>query len=103
MFMSGLIDQHRDAIAALCRRYGVRRLDLFGSAARADFDPDKSDFDFFSEFDSDPNDLADRFFGLLEGLQAILDRKVDLVSSQDVHNPYFLQVANRDPVTLYAA
>jgi hypothetical protein len=38
------IAQHRADIAALCRRFGVRRLDVFGSAARgADFEPERSD------------------------------------------------------------
>jgi uncharacterized protein len=57
----------------------------------------------FFEFDSDETKLADRFFGLSEELERLLGRPIDLVSSQDIHNPYFLQVANRHRVTLYAA
>jgi uncharacterized protein len=98
-----LITQHREQIAALCRKYGVRKLELFGSAAREDFDAFQSDLDFFFEFDADPTALANRFFGLAEDLQQLLGRRVELVSSQDVHNPYFLQVANQHRVTLYAA
>ncbi len=81
----------------------MRKLELFGSAARGDFDTLQSDLDFFFEFDADPTALANRFFGLAEDLQLLLGRRVDLVSSQDVHNPYFLQVANQHRVTLYAA
>ena len=101
--MIQLLEQHRPEIAALCRKYGVRHLELFGSAARGNFDPAESDVDFFFEFDADPHRLADRFFGLMEDLQRLLGRKVDLVSSQDAKNPYFLQVANQHRVTLYAA
>jgi uncharacterized protein len=101
--MIELLEQNRQAIAALCRKYGVRRLEVFGSAARGDFDPAESDVDFFFEFDADPTAIADRFFGLAEDLEQLLGRKVDLVSSQDVRNPYFLQVANLHRVTLYAA
>ena len=101
--MIDLLAQHREAIADLCRKYGVRKLELFGSAASGDFDPARSDVDFFYEFDSDLTNLADRFFGLLEDLEALLGRKVDLVSSRDAKNPYFLQVANQHRVTLYAA
>jgi len=101
--MIPLLEQHREQIAGLCRKYGVSRLELFGSAARGDFDPAQSDIDFFFEFDSDPSRLADRFFGLSEDLERLLGRPVDLVSSRDVRNPYFLQVANRYRVTLYAA
>lgn len=43
--------RHREAIAALCRRHGVARLEVFGSAARGeDFDPARSDADFLVEF-----------------------------------------------------
>ena len=101
--MIDLISQHREQIAALCRKYGVRKLELFGSAAREDFDVADSDLDFFFEFDADPTALANRFFGLAEDLQELLGRRVDLVSSQDANNPYFLQVANQHRVTLYAA
>jgi len=97
------LNEHQAEIAALCRRYGVQKLELFGSAAREDFDPSRSDIDLFYEFDSDPSSLSDRFFGLLEDLERLLGRKVDLVSSRDVRNPYFLQVANRHRITLYAA
>lgn len=103
LLMIELVEQHRAQIAALCRKYGVRKLDLFGSAARGDFRPTDSDVDFFFEFDADPSRLADRFFGLAEDMEQLLGRKVDLVSSQDAHNPFFLQVANQYRVTLYAA
>ncbi len=101
--MIPLLEQHREQIAALCRKYGVRKLELFGSAARGDFEPARSDIDFFFEFDSDETKLADRYFGFMEDLEQLLGRSVDLVSSRDVHNPYFLQVANQHRVTLYAA
>jgi len=101
--MIPLIEQHCEQIATLCWKYGIRKLELFGSAARGDFDPAQSDIDFFFEFDSDPTKLADRFFGLSEDLERLLGQRVELVSSQDVHNPYFLQVANQHRVILYAA
>ena len=44
--MIDLIEQHRKALLELCRKYGVRRLDLIGSALRMDFDPSRSDLDF---------------------------------------------------------
>lgn len=101
--MIDLLEHNRQAIATLCRKYGVLKLEVFGSAARGDFDSAQSDVDFFFEFDPDPTAIADRFFGLAEDLERLLGRKVDLVSSQDVRNPYFLQVANQHRVTLYAA
>ena len=102
--MHPLVEQHRSQIEALCRKYGLKRLELFGSAASGNFDFDRSDLDFFYEFDSaDWKGMADRFFGLLEDLQSLFKRKVDLVSLKAATNPYFLESANRSRITLYAA
>jgi hypothetical protein len=102
--MVSLIEQHRDQIAALCRAYGLKRLELFGSAARSDFDSSASDVDFFYEFDRPTHPgLADRFFEFHRAMEQLLGTKVDLVSAADATNPYFLQSANRHRVTLYAA
>lgn len=102
--MIPLIEQHREQIADLCRLYGVKRLELFGSAASGHFDSTGSDVDFFYEFDlAVVDDLADRFFTFKERLEALLHRKVDLVSARHATNPYFLQEANRYRQTLYAA
>jgi len=99
-----LIEQHRAAIADLCRKHGVKKLELFGSAARGDFDPARSDVDFFYEFDEgDLSGIADRYFGLIEDLEKLLGIKADMVSAKDARNPYFLEVANRHRMTLYAA
>ena len=102
--MPPLIEQHRSAIASLCRRSRVTRLELFGSAARGDFDATTSDFDFFVEFE----DLGwegsfHRYMDLKLGLEDLLGRPVDLVELKAVTNPYFLEVATRHRELLYAA
>ena len=79
--MQAEIEEKREAFAALCRRYGVARLEVFGSAARGiDFDPKRSDFDFLVEFDqrSDLPPLK-QFFGFAEALEQLLGRSVNLV------------------------
>lgn len=102
--MLSLIEKHREQVAELCRLYGVRRLELFGSAARGDFDSARSDLDFLVEFlSNDWHGAADRWFGLQEGLESLFKRRVDLVSMSAVKNPYFIQVANQHKVPLYAA
>ncbi len=84
------IELHREELQALCRRFHVRRLDLFGSAARGDFDPEVSDIDFLVEFDREhPEALSfDTYFGLKEAFEALLGRPVDLVEPGAVRNPY---------------
>ena len=69
-------------LAALCRRFGVSRLDVFGSAARvSDFDAARSDIDLLVEFDR--ADLT-RFLDFRDALQALLTRPVDLVDRQAI-------------------
>ena len=102
--MLDLVEQHLPRLAELCQQYGVRRLDLFGSAARGAFDPSSSDLDFLVLFQSKSAlDPADRYFGLLEDLHALFGRKVDLVDVKGARNPYFMAEALKHRVMLYAA
>ncbi len=103
--MHALIEQHRDDIAKLCRRFGVRRLEVFGSAARGmDFDPAKSDADFLVSFKNDSARASfSRFFDLTEALQGLLGRPVDLVSPDALTNPYVVASVNRAREVIYGA
>jgi len=102
--MLDLLVQHRPEIAALCRQHGVRRLELFGSAARGGFDAATSDLDFFVEFrDLGLKDPSSQYFGLLHGLEDLLGREIDLVEREAVENRLFLEVADRHLDLLYAA
>jgi predicted nucleotidyltransferase len=102
--MLPLIEQHRLQIEALCQKYGVRRLELFGSAARADFDPTHSDLDFLVEFeDRELKGSSNLYFGLLHGLEDLLHRRIDLVERSAVENRHFLEVAQQHRELLYAA
>ncbi len=88
--MHAIVDTKRGAIEAIARRYGVRRLEVVGSAAREDdFDPEHSDVDFLVTFDTDA-DLAplEQFFGLKDALADLLGRPVDLIEAGAVTNPY---------------
>ena len=102
--MTTLIDRHRAEIEQLCRTYRVRRLDVFGSAVREDFDPSRSDVDFLVEFEPDPqSNTFHAYMDLREELARLLGRPVDLVMPSAIRNRYFrLEVeATREP--LYAA
>lgn len=102
--MHPAIATHRAGISAICRRYGIRRLEVFGSAARAvDFDPDSSDADFLVEFSPDVQPGLDTFFGAKAALEALLGRGVDLVEPGAVRNPYVLAGINRHREAIYAA
>jgi predicted nucleotidyltransferase len=99
------IAEHRGEIAALCRRYHVRRLELFGSAVRSDFDASRSDFDFIVEFDRDhPDALAfGTYLGLKEALEALLGRPIDLVEPGAIRNPYLKESIQRGREPVFEA
>jgi len=99
-----MIEQYREDIAELCRRYHVSRLELAGSAARADFDSARSDVDLLVEFAGDePAPALAEYFGLKEDLEALFGRPVDLIMSGAITNPYVRADIARTSVTLYAA
>lgn len=98
------IEQYRQELEALCHECGVERLALFGSAATGGFRANTSDLDFLVEFRTPlASGYADRYFGLLEGLQSIFKRPVDLVVESAIRNPYFREAVDRDKALLYAA
>ena len=98
------IESHRAEIAKLCAHFGVRRLELFGSAATGAFDPAHSDVDFLVEFDRGRRIGAlEQYFGLKEALEAVLGRPVDLVEDGASSNRYFLESMNKSRRLLYAA
>jgi hypothetical protein len=103
--MHPTIDRHRPEIVSVCRRYGVTRLELFGSAARGDdFDPGLSDADFLVEYDRS-SDLSplDRHFGFAEALSRALGRPVDLVEPGAVKNPFLRSAIERSKELIYAS
>ena len=102
--MNPALAQHRMELEGLCRRYGVRRLELFGSAAIGQDQPGASDLDFLVEFAPlSSGAYADAYFGLLESLERLFGQPVDLVVGSAIRNPYFLQAIERTKTLLYAA
>ena len=102
--MIPLIKHHRQALVELCRTYGVRQLELFGSAAEQNDVAAARDLDFLvichDRMDMGP---ADQYFGLLAELQRLFNRPVDLVCADVMQNPYFIREVNRTRNLLYAA
>ena len=99
--MIDLLTQNREAIAEHCRRLNVRRLEVFGSAVNGNFNPEKSDLDFLVEFGKHEHiDLLARYLDLAESLEAMFNRRVDLVTVASVQNPYFRASieASKEPV-----
>jgi uncharacterized protein len=102
--MLNLIEAHRAEIASLCRRYHVRRLDVFGSAARGtDFDPGRSDVDLLVSYvPGHRHDFA-AYQDLRDALTNLLGRPVDLVMENAVENPFIRAGIERSRLPVYAA
>ncbi len=102
--MVDVLRDKRQAIAELCERYGVARLDVFGSALRDDFRPGQSDIDLLVEFA--PHEgyaLVDAYFGLLDELRSLLGPEVDLVMVDAVKNRFIAADIAATKQLLYAA
>lgn len=101
--MNPEIVRHRATLERLCRRYHVRRLELFGSAATDRYRPGESDLDFLVEFEPlPPGTYADTYFGLLESLEQLFCAQVDLVVPSAIKNPYFRQSVEQNKTLVYA-
>ena len=103
--MIRLIEDNYEVLKKLCRKYRVRRLEVFGSALTGkNFDAETSDLDFLVEFQTlRQGEYADTYFGLLEALEGLFDRHVDLVMPRAIKNPCFLESINKNRKGLYAA
>lgn len=93
----------RVAIAELCSRYGVALLELFGSGTTDRWNAAESDVDFVVTFRQEHGmGLADRYLGLAEALEALLARRVDLITPASIRNPYFRDEVNASRTRVYA-
>lgn len=102
--MNSIMESKIDELKKLCAKYYVLRLELFGSAVSGDFDPQRSDLDFLVEFHRTIEmNAADQYFGLLEDLEKLFERRVDLVEAGAMRNPYFIRRVNESRALIYAA
>jgi len=85
-----LLAEQLEPLRELCRRYGVERLEVFGSAAKGTFDPASSDLDFIARFrDRRDPDYGDRFCDFADAAEKLFNRRVDLLTEKMIRNPYF--------------
>ena len=96
------IDRFRDEIQRCCSQLKVARLDLFGSGTTDEFS-NESDLDFLVSFLPGQADLLGKFLALKEQLERTLKRRVDLVSSKSVKNPFFQETIERTRKNVFAA
>jgi predicted nucleotidyltransferase len=92
----------REEIEAFCKKWRVREFSLFGSVLRDDFRED-SDVDVLVSFEEDPGislwDMAE----MVEELEAMFGRKVDLATKEGLRNPYRRHAILSAREVIYAA
>jgi predicted nucleotidyltransferase len=101
--MHPLIESNREAISKLCRQYGVRSLEVFGSILREDFDPQRSDVDVVVEFEPQAAASFTNYLRLKESLAALFGRPVDLVELRAVRNRRLRYYIEQSKAPVYAA
>jgi len=101
--MPPLIEDNLDEIGRLCRLHGVRKLEVFGSILRSDFDPGRSDVDVLVEFEPLMASSFANFLDLKEALESLLRKPVDLVELHAVRNRRLRHYIERSKFPVYAA
>lgn len=101
--MQGLIKNKLFELQALCEKYDVRTMYVFGSACTNKF-TDKSDIDILISFkDISIEKYTDNYFDLHNQLEKLFNRKVDLLTDNSLSNPYFIESIEETKQLLYAA
>ncbi|VGO15853.1 hypothetical protein PDESU_04440 [Pontiella desulfatans] len=91
----------KKSVAPICKRYDVRRLDVFGSYARGEQHMG-SDIDFCVSFrDLPPAEYAKKFFGLLHELEDTLHTSIDLLTASSIKKPSLRQDIKQNGVCVY--
>lgn len=86
-----LIEMNLDKIIALCKKYKVAKLWVFGSILTPRFN-DNSDIDFLVDFDENNIELldyADNYFNFIHEIESVMGRKVDMVVNKSIKNRFF--------------
>lgn len=100
--MASFVPPPSDKLDALCRRWKIRKVTLFGSQARGDARPD-SDVDLLVEYVPDAEWSLFDIARLSDELADPFGRPVDLIREANVTNPYRLASIHRHKKLLYAA
>ncbi|MCK5847392.1 MAG: nucleotidyltransferase domain-containing protein [Bacteroidales bacterium] len=100
--MNEIITTNLKQINALCNKYNVNTLFAFGSVMTPDFN-NESDIDLLISFNKihDYGEYADNYFLLIEKLEKLFNRSVDLVTEKSMANPYFIKSVNKTKTLIY--
>jgi len=96
-----LIENNIQKIIALCKKYKVNKLFVFGSILTNRFNKD-SDIDLVVSFNkAEVSDYFDNYFDFKYSLEELLGREVDLLEEQTIKNPYLKKNVDSTKVLIY--
>lgn len=101
--MIDLITRNQADIADLCRAFGVRKLEVFGSAATGTFIPGQSDIDFIADLGEYEPGVAKRYLRFARCLEQLLQTPVEIITEEQISNPYFRQAVDEQRTTIHIA
>jgi len=99
--MHSLLQSNKTSTDALCKEYGVARLEAFGSVTSGNFDDTRSDVDFVAHFADKSPGYATRYLRFAEALEKLLGRRVDVITPNSISNPYFRDSVDETREVIY--
>jgi predicted nucleotidyltransferase len=86
----------------LCKTHNVKSLYAFGSSTTDNFDENSSDIDLLVEIDSDdPIQRGESLMSIWDKLELFFQRKVDLLTSSSLKNPFLKKSIDATKVLIY--
>jgi uncharacterized protein len=101
--MQQFIENKKAELIQLCKAYDVKTMYVFGSACTDSFN-EYSDVDILISFKEISIDrYTDNYFELHYKIEALLGRKIDLLTENSLSNPYLIESIEETKHLLYAA
>jgi len=99
--MNKTIENKIPQIIAIFKKYSVKEAYLFGSVTKDTFHKN-SDVDFLYSFEDnlDYETYSNNYFTIINELETILKRKVDLVAQKTIKNPYLIKSIDESKIRL---
>jgi predicted nucleotidyltransferase len=96
------IEEKSTKLFLLCEKYKISKLFLFGSILNDSFNPKTSDLDFIVEIENiSPIEKGENLMSFWTELELLFSRKVDLLTSKKIKNPYLLKEINKSKSLIY--
>ena len=96
------IDRKTEELIKLCEKFKVKKLFVFGSVLRDDFNIKSSDIDFIVEIDKiPPVEKGENLMKLWTELELLYSKKIDLITNMNLKNPYLKKEIEKSRILIY--